>query len=268
MTNLRNKLIRLAHQNPSLRADLLPLLKEAKQEKSAGWWALDPLGGDTSLDLISEIEGLPVAAATAKVKSLLSPSKQWQDNYIAMGIWDLVVSKDVPEYAKAFQALTPLVKSTSELCYEEWSGNGRGRADREGWTENGAPNAGKLLTSWMVGKPSGNYKRSKFFVPTSLASWYIKRAQVSGDVLSVEVQNFYTREKKSLDLPLEVEGLVLPSFSVEIYGGLSGGTVDKQQSVLITAEGDRDDEDVSLQQQLEIDILTGEFKDDGFGDWE
>ncbi len=33
--NLRNKLIRLAHEKPELRADLLPLLKEAKTEKTA-----------------------------------------------------------------------------------------------------------------------------------------------------------------------------------------------------------------------------------------
>lgn len=268
MTNLRSKVIRLAHQKPELQPYLLPLLKEAKQEKSAGWWSLDPLGGDTPLDLIHEIEELPVAAATAKVKSLLSPSKQWQDNYVAMGIWDLVVSKDVPEYSKAFQALTSLVKSTAELCYEEWSGDGKGRAKREGWTEGDDLGPRKFLVSWMAGKPSGKYNRSKLFVPTSLASWYIKRAQVSGDMLFVEVQNFFTKEKKSFDLPLEVEGLVMPSFSVEVYGGLSSGTVDKQQSVLVTAEGERDDEDVSLQVQLEIDSLTGEFKDDGFGDWE
>lgn len=31
--DLRTKLIRLAHQNPALRADLLPLLKEAGCEK-------------------------------------------------------------------------------------------------------------------------------------------------------------------------------------------------------------------------------------------
>ena len=34
MSDLRNKLIRLAHQNPALRADLLPLLKQAKKVSS------------------------------------------------------------------------------------------------------------------------------------------------------------------------------------------------------------------------------------------
>ena len=40
MSNLRNKIIRLAHENPSLRKDLLPLLKEGKkatQNKEANW---------------------------------------------------------------------------------------------------------------------------------------------------------------------------------------------------------------------------------------
>jgi hypothetical protein len=34
MTNLRSKLIRLAHSNPELRADLLPLLKTATPQES------------------------------------------------------------------------------------------------------------------------------------------------------------------------------------------------------------------------------------------
>jgi hypothetical protein len=35
MSDLRNKIIRLAHANPELRPHLLPLLKEGTQEKSA-----------------------------------------------------------------------------------------------------------------------------------------------------------------------------------------------------------------------------------------
>jgi len=267
MSNLRSKLIRLAHQKPELRGVLLPLLKAAKQEKSAGWWSLDPLGGDSPLDLIHEIEELPVAAAVAKMKSLLSPQKEWQNNYIAMGIWDLVVSKGVPQYADAFRALTPLVKKAAELCHEEWSYPGSGRAKREGWTEDDAREAGVFLATWSKGTPTGKYKSSKLFVPKSLAAWYIKKSRADGDMLFVDVVNFFTRERKSLDMPLEID-LEDPTFSVELYGGLSGDAVDKQQSILVTAKGERDGEDVSLQQQFEIDTLTGEFKDDGFGDWE
>ena len=36
MSDLRSKLIRLAHQNPELRADLLPLLKEAGSKEASG----------------------------------------------------------------------------------------------------------------------------------------------------------------------------------------------------------------------------------------
>jgi hypothetical protein len=36
MSSLRSKLIRLAHQNPSLRADILPLLKEAGSKEASG----------------------------------------------------------------------------------------------------------------------------------------------------------------------------------------------------------------------------------------
>lgn len=60
MSDLRTKLIRLAHQNPALRADLLPLLK-------SGSWGDDPDNGqdhtraeqrERSEDLESQIEEL------------------------------------------------------------------------------------------------------------------------------------------------------------------------------------------------------------------
>lgn len=35
MSNLRNKIIRLAHENPELRPHLLPLLRESSQDKAA-----------------------------------------------------------------------------------------------------------------------------------------------------------------------------------------------------------------------------------------
>ena len=36
--NLRNKIIRLAHDQPELRKDLLPLLKEAQEETPEEWF--------------------------------------------------------------------------------------------------------------------------------------------------------------------------------------------------------------------------------------
>ena len=36
MSNLRNDLIKLAHQHPDLREDLLPLIKESSTKKTAG----------------------------------------------------------------------------------------------------------------------------------------------------------------------------------------------------------------------------------------
>ena len=37
MSELKNKLIRLAYQKPELRKDLMPLLQEAMTQKTAGW---------------------------------------------------------------------------------------------------------------------------------------------------------------------------------------------------------------------------------------
>jgi len=39
-SDLRSKLVRLAHENPDLRAHLLPILREAGEEKSASMMAL------------------------------------------------------------------------------------------------------------------------------------------------------------------------------------------------------------------------------------
>ena len=46
MSNLRNKLIRLAHEKPELRKDLLPLLKEAAEIRILDLWS----GGTIEVD--------------------------------------------------------------------------------------------------------------------------------------------------------------------------------------------------------------------------
>lgn len=55
MSDLRSKLIRLAHENPALRGDLLPLLKTASTQKTANEVAttiLNQMGGMRRLKMM------------------------------------------------------------------------------------------------------------------------------------------------------------------------------------------------------------------------
>jgi hypothetical protein len=82
---LRANLIHLAHANPNLRADLLPLIKEAsslsaRDEAVIGsWWSYQSRKGDllmsdgTSLWLVAEGAKIPVAAWTGRFKYTFAP---------------------------------------------------------------------------------------------------------------------------------------------------------------------------------------------------
>ena len=54
MSSLRNKVIRLAHENPELRKDLLPLLKEAKGQPMA--FALGSFGREDVKEVERKVE--------------------------------------------------------------------------------------------------------------------------------------------------------------------------------------------------------------------
>ena len=62
MSDLRSNLIRLAHQNPELRADLLPLLKEAGSKEA---------GGDGLIEYV-----LPTGEIEKAYRNLLKDDKQ------------------------------------------------------------------------------------------------------------------------------------------------------------------------------------------------
>ena len=62
MSDLRSKLIRLAHQNPELRADILPLLKEAGSKEA---------GGDGLIEYV-----LPTGEIEKAYRNLLKDDKQ------------------------------------------------------------------------------------------------------------------------------------------------------------------------------------------------
>lgn len=73
MSDLRNKLIRLAHQNPALRADLLPLLKQAARDEVTHYIVttyLDDKGKEkTSKDSWLSSFGKPTKANFEKIVS-------------------------------------------------------------------------------------------------------------------------------------------------------------------------------------------------------
>lgn len=55
MTDLRSKLIRLAHTNPELRGDILPLIvKESAQVRSPGW-AKDPMVAESAVRALNVV---------------------------------------------------------------------------------------------------------------------------------------------------------------------------------------------------------------------
>lgn len=58
MPTLRSKLIRLAHQNPALRADLLPLLGQSKQASQVGQTILQQMGGWRRLSMMLGANGV------------------------------------------------------------------------------------------------------------------------------------------------------------------------------------------------------------------
>lgn len=67
--SLRNELIRLAHSNPELRKDLLPLLKESA-EKS--WWEQDEGG------LYKSVIPL-LARAVKRIRGVVEVEKEWEN---------------------------------------------------------------------------------------------------------------------------------------------------------------------------------------------
>lgn len=54
--DLRNKIIRLAHKNPELRKDLLPLLTEKVADKTAEWEEMsDREASSLAFDLVNDV---------------------------------------------------------------------------------------------------------------------------------------------------------------------------------------------------------------------
>lgn len=78
MSNLRNKLIRLAHTKPELREHLLPLLKKGSVNKQAGFSAVAYSDAFTGMirnvtKCLEELENLKNADdTTAKEKALIN----------------------------------------------------------------------------------------------------------------------------------------------------------------------------------------------------
>lgn len=226
------------------------------------WVSTDPLGGDHSLDLLSNLEGLPPKKAAQELKKLLGSNKTFEENYIALGIWDLVVTNSRGPYTTEFKKLASAVKKAAQYIM----GDRDKRADKEDWVQD---TDWRLFDSWTKGRPSGRYKRSSMFDPDPPeGSWYIADW---GDVdfqnyeVRVKLTNAYTGETKRVEEDPGVDYLDLSpdTLNHEVYAGLKGGAPDPQQSILLTAYAENDEGDeVTYQRQMEIDPKDGEFKDD------
>jgi hypothetical protein len=238
--------------------------------KIAGWWSMDPMGGDASLDRLHDYEKKTPKEAARLLKSDLSTSRRWVDNYIALGIWDVVMSGPYRPYQEEFKKLSTQVRKTAAICLDEWENN-KGRAEKEDWGEENEPEAGRYLEAYLRGKPSGKYKNKDIFEPKgSGPTWYVHShndVRLTDYDINVRVHNFWTNDTKTIDEShgadyLEIDNL---SVSFELYAGTRSDGPDPQQSILLSASGEdpnNPDEEALYQRQMEIDPETGEFKED------
>lgn len=238
--------------------------------KIAGWWSMDPMGGDASLDFMGEVQSKEPKDAAALVKKHLAINRRWVDNYIALGVWDVVMSTRFEPYKDEFKKLTAQVKKTAQFCYNEWVDDS-GRALKENWGMYEEPEPGKYLEAYMAGKISGKYRNKDIFEPEgNFPSWYVHShndVRLTDYDISVKVHNYWTNETKTIDEShgadyLEIDNL---SVSFELYAGTRSDGPDPQQSILLSASGEDPndpDEEALYQRQMEIDPMTGEWKDD------
>ena len=213
--------------------------------KTAGWWGMDPLGGDTPLDLVVRIKRLDTKKAAIYLsKQLKSPD--WSTRYGALGVWSLLLIKGNPAWQDMARSLEDLVTRAASVLLRkpEWD-------DEEvlDWLADFKRNPEQAAKKVMRVNPSLK------FVTKGEDKWYITKAEVYtyGD----QVQVMVTVRNDPRDEEKDIEEMVYGDFAVsdarvDVYGGKR----DSQQSVLITIDGTEGEQgDV----QLEVEDTTGDW---------
>ena len=111
MSNLRNKLIRLAHQNPELRKDLLPLLKESAQMV----FQYDIAG------YFNSVEAYLAAEDVLFSKRLIMNNTNWNDSGSETGSFDYAV--EPKNVRKVEQIIKKMGGTITDKIARDKSGN-------------------------------------------------------------------------------------------------------------------------------------------------
>ena len=262
----------LAGQIDEMLTNLLAVskrLKKAGAPKSArvveaGWWAVDPMGGDGPLDILIEVERAsePEAAADI-VEAYLTPNPDsWDDgadSYGAMGVWLLVMTTGPQEYRDEFKGLGRVVRQRAKqlLADEEFMESWGGSVEEPG-------EVGPWLEAFAAGKGHGKLGYNDPFTPKGEDAWYIADVDAtttgSGVTVTLKLRNDglenYEDSEMDEDIYLDApEGADIDSATAQNYGGQGSD----QQSALIEIQGeDEEGEYQSWDMQIDVDSKTGE----------
>ena len=214
-----------------------------RQVEAAYYVGYRPMDTDEAHDLLDRVEKMDPRKAAKLVEKALK-SRDFGTRYAAMGVWDVVVSSGVAPYQMTFDFLGPDVAMAAR----------KGIPPEEGdeWAD--SKEVDYWIRFYQKGRASG--KHSARFQPRTLGpTWVLIYSNAYGDdpvEVSATVKNRWTGEKKRIETDLNGPEAYLENVWTEDFGGEHT----KQQSVLLTAEG----EDMSQwQTQLEIDEETGEW---------
>jgi len=241
------------------RSSLIVASRYLRRRKTAGWWSLDPMGGDTPLDYLGAIQRMEPGKAVQYIAKQLR-SKEFSIRYSAMGVWDVVMSSKIPVWVEAFSTLTPKVIAAAKKGIpsgDEWAGE----KEPIPW-----------LRIYSQGKSSGKLRGTKFKPTKGMKGpiWYIERTDggnMGGTVdVGVKLRNQYTDETKDISEYMEGPLGDIEDVSTTNYGGKG----DKQQSIMVTVVTvNEEGNSMDWEKQVEVDSASGEFDEDSLeNDWE
>jgi hypothetical protein len=167
-------------------------------------------------------------------------SRSFGERYAAMGVWDVVMSSKFPTWRNVFEYLGPNVAVAAR----------KGVPTGDDWEDNREVLA--WLKTYSRGKPSGKLSKHPFRPKSAGPAWYVRGADLDGDVLYVTMVNQFSGESKELNVYLNA-----PDYEhsrVENYGSKG----DRQQSVLVTLETEEGEAEI----QVDLDPNTGEQEGD------